>query len=302
MACLLYFILPVFISSTLAQLENEDVMLQNPITLPPELQQKINDTEIEKYKTQYLDQFKKKCEKNGHPELFDSAQAAAGDLMNCFNSLVNTEVLQQEIENAKPTGTVDEVFKKYCAKTPEFRGCFRNMTETVKPCFSGAEQKHFKTMYNVTEQLADFICYKEGDRIALFIAEGGKECFEDKQQGVQDCFNSTFDSETQANLKNATDTGIFELEFKEKQCEQMTTLQKCIVSVLEKCPKPTSANIVDSLFNFVRKATPCKAFTKGTGSVRGGNTEEKKPAPGAASGLTVTAATLVTALAAALLV
>lgn len=34
-------------------------------------------------------------------------------------------------------------------------------------------------------------------------------------------------------------------------------LQQCIVTELEKCEEPTPANIVDSLFRFVRKQTPC---------------------------------------------
>lgn len=48
----------------------------SPITLPPELQAKINETDVEKYKTEYLEQFKKKCEQNGHPELFEQAQVS----------------------------------------------------------------------------------------------------------------------------------------------------------------------------------------------------------------------------------
>jgi hypothetical protein len=37
----------------------------------------------------------------------------------------------------------------------------------------------------------------------------------------------------------------------------MADLQKCVVEALETCSEPTPANIVDSLFNFVRKMTPC---------------------------------------------
>lgn len=55
---------------------------------------------------------------------------------------------------------------------------------------------------------------------------------------------------------------IIFLYSQEKQCNQMTQLQTCIVKALESCTKPTSANIVDSLFNFIRKGTPCKNFAK----------------------------------------
>lgn len=40
-------------------------------------------------------------------------------------------------------------------------------------------------------------------------------------------------------------------------CRDVADLQKCVVKVLETCTEPTPANIVDSMFNFVRKMTPC---------------------------------------------
>lgn len=55
---------------------------------------------------------------------------------------------------------------RYCQKTPQFKACFKNLTETVKPCFTVEEQKNLNTVYNVSEQLAEFVCFKEGDRIA----------------------------------------------------------------------------------------------------------------------------------------
>lgn len=38
----------------------------------------------------------------------------------------------------------------------------------------------------------------------------------------------------------------------------MFKLQSCIVKDLEECSDPTPANIVDSIFNFIRRATPCQ--------------------------------------------
>jgi hypothetical protein len=40
----------------------------------------------------------------------------------------------------------------------------------------------------------------------------------------------------------------------------MADLQVCVVKALETCSEPTPANIVDSMFNFVRKMTPCAKF------------------------------------------
>lgn len=38
----------------------------------------------------------------------------------------------------------------------------------------------------------------------------------------------------------------------------MNKLQICIVAELEKCPDPTPANIMDSVFNFIKRVTPCE--------------------------------------------
>lgn len=38
----------------------------------------------------------------------------------------------------------------------------------------------------------------------------------------------------------------------------MNSLQACVVNELEKCPDPTPANIMDSIFNFIKRVTPCE--------------------------------------------
>lgn len=40
----------------------------------------------------------------------------------------------------------------------------------------------------------------------------------------------------------------------------MSELQLCVVEELGKCGEPTPANIVESLFEFVRRSTPCIQF------------------------------------------
>lgn len=40
----------------------------------------------------------------------------------------------------------------------------------------------------------------------------------------------------------------------------LSKLRKCVTTLLEKCSEPTSANIIDSLFKFVLKSSPCHKF------------------------------------------
>lgn len=42
----------------------------------------------------------------------------------------------------------------------------------------------------------------------------------------------------------------------------MDELEICIVRELEQCKESTPANLVEALFRFVRKETPCKNFPK----------------------------------------
>lgn len=40
----------------------------------------------------------------------------------------------------------------------------------------------------------------------------------------------------------------------------MSELQVCVIAELSKCGEPTPANIIESLFEFVRRSTPCSKF------------------------------------------
>lgn len=71
--------------------------------------------------------------------------------------------------------------------------------------------------------------------------------------------------------------GIWDFDFSYKECialmlyfvtlsqmcrrSEMTKLQMCIVKSLEKCSESTPANLVESMFKFVRNETPCVNIT-----------------------------------------
>ncbi|CAG4941440.1 unnamed protein product [Parnassius apollo] len=251
-----YLLLAIFIGGVCAQTEPSvsDVLK----ALPADLQSTVNESQVQDLQNKTTKLFKEKCEKNGGPDAYTNAETAFKNFSKCIQDLVDFSVLNGEIEEAKPNGQVDEVFKKYCEKTPLFKNCVRNMTESVKPCLTPDERANLKTVHNVSEQLAEFICYKEGDRIALFIAEKGPDCVMEKETLIHECVNKTFGTAYNFDPKNFSADSIPQIAFGEKECNQLTELQTCVVAALETCPVPTSANIVESLFKFVRKATPCK--------------------------------------------
>ena len=108
----------------------------------------------------------RKCEKNGGPTAFSVAKKGIEDLGACLKSLVDINQLNAEMEAAKPTGDLDEVFKKYCAKSPILKQCVLDLTNALEPCLEHLERKNKPIVLNITNSLLDFICFKEGDRIA----------------------------------------------------------------------------------------------------------------------------------------
>jgi len=191
--------------------------------------------------------FRDKCKNQTNDDTqFDKILQGKTAFENCSTGLLNFTTLQDEIEAAKPTGNLDEVFAKYCRRVPTLINCAKEFYKTVKPCLSETEQDSAKLAANITQSMYDFLCYRDGDRIAMFIAEGGVECVQSKQTEIQNCAKSVFGENPQS----------FPTE-KEKQCKTVQDLQTCVVNDLEKCSEPTPANIIDALFKYVRRLAKC---------------------------------------------
>ncbi|CAB3369270.1 Hypothetical predicted protein [Cloeon dipterum] len=183
-------------------------------------------------------------------------------MIDCVQSLVNYTAVQAEIETLKPTGELDTVFKKYCKKTPDLMVCTEQLTQDIEGCLAEDQKKVSSIVLNVTSTLLNFTCFKEGDRIALFIAEGGPECLESKQEGIQKCLNHTFgkygEPLSKANFSDLSNFNLPLILFDESQCKDLDDAVKCVVRVLEECKDPTPANVVESVLKVVKRVIPCK--------------------------------------------
>lgn len=136
---------------------------------------------------------KQKCEKNaGNADEWPKVESAAGEFKTCIGDLVDVQQLQEEIELAQPNGELDTVFNKYCRKRTIAIDCMKNLTTAVEPCLTAEELGHKSTFVNIFTNLLNFVCHKDGDQIALFIAEKGPECFNSKKDALTTCFNQTF--------------------------------------------------------------------------------------------------------------
>lgn len=212
---------------------------------------------------------KDKCSRvAGSDAAYQQAEQSGQKLNDCLQGLLDFSDLQNEIKKAKPTGDLDTVFNKYCRRRSTAIECINTFSNDVDVCLEEEERESKKVLVNIIQGLLNFVCHKDGDQIALFIAEEGPECFEEQKQPMIDCFNSTLRGYLDEPTPQASE-GIPKLVMGKKQCDDMDNLRDCFVRVLEDCKQSTPANLVESLFKFVRRETPCANFTTPEHSKRG---------------------------------
>lgn len=88
-----------------------------------------------------------------------------------MKGLIDIEVAKNELEEAKKTGSMDEVFGKYCNKRPQAKECVLSFIDSIKPCLEETEKQALNVTLGVVKQLSEFVCFRDGDRIA------SKHCF-----------------------------------------------------------------------------------------------------------------------------
>ncbi|CAG9560667.1 unnamed protein product [Danaus chrysippus] len=207
---------------------------------------KVTDEQREHVK----EMIKNVCKKNNAEDKVDEVVNKIKQFVDCLMGLFDFNTVRQEIEAAKPKGALDEVFKKYCEKSPQLKTCIHDVTAAVSPCLDQSQRERIPYADSATDQLIDFVCYKDGDRIAMFIAEGGPECFRDKASAIESCTTgiksilSNFDEAKKLKLAD--------------QCKKVDELTSCVVKALEECDTPTPGNMAESLFRYIRKDSPCK--------------------------------------------
>nr|CAB59576.1 EG:103E12.2 [Drosophila melanogaster] len=206
-----------------------------------------------------------KCEKaNDHlpkgsinaSALSKSIEDAGIHLAECLSGLANMTEIQAEIEEASPKGDLDVVFEKYCLRLPQAKTCLKNFNDAILPCLTTDEKTHNAVLQRIADKLLEFICYKNGDQIALFIAEEGPECLQQSREGIANCLNSSFAGYLPKSISPEWD--LPQLVLGPKQCVDLYAFETCTVSLLEKCDTITPSNIVESMFRYVRKESSCQ--------------------------------------------
>ncbi|KAL1400263.1 hypothetical protein pipiens_007578 [Culex pipiens pipiens] len=208
--------------------------------LPPEFQN-ISLPSIEDIQKIVKD----KCSKiAGNEEAYEKTEAASQRLGDCMKGLIDFGDLQEEIQKAKPTGDLDTVFNKYCKRRAAAIECVDTFSADIDVCLDDEERESKRVFVNLVHGLLNF----------------GPECFQEQKQPLIDCFNGTLRGYLDESTPKPSE-GIPKLVMGQKQCDDMDNLRACFVRVLEDCQESTPANLVESMFKFVRRETPCANFT-----------------------------------------
>ncbi|ALC48169.1 CG14629 [Drosophila busckii] len=189
--------------------------------------------------------------------LSENIERGAGKLFECINGLANITVIMEEVERARPRGDLDVVFEKYCRRMPQARQCLNDFNAALLPCLSEPERQHNAMMSRIMDKLLQFICYKDGDQIALFIAEEGPECLEQHREHMGSCLQSSFGHYLPTGLNISTAT-LPDLVLGPRQCVELHDLETCVLRHLEQCSNITPSNIVEAMFRYVRKESNCQ--------------------------------------------
>ncbi|XP_030767822.1 27 kDa hemolymph glycoprotein-like [Sitophilus oryzae] len=82
---------------------------ENGVNLP-----ELNVTSVNVEKVEQV--LREKCEKQGAGDVVDSIKDKQEEIKNCVTENINVTQVQEELEEAKKTGSMDVVFAKYCKK------------------------------------------------------------------------------------------------------------------------------------------------------------------------------------------
>lgn len=128
--------------------------------------------------------FKEKCDKFGKSDTYDRLkvknapfsdclvfkfaylQVALNETKTCLEGKIDLDKVKEELDEAKKTGSMDEVFAKYCNKRNEYKECILKSINVTKECLEPIEIQALDTVIEIAKEVGDFACYRDGDRLA----------------------------------------------------------------------------------------------------------------------------------------
>jgi len=220
----------------------------------------LNDFEDEsKLAGQLEDGFKnweERCLKIGGEEVLKAWQKEQENLILCFIEKFDMDMIEQEIEEKKKSGDLDDVFKKYCGEpVQKLRSCLESFLSISHQCLYEEDRAGLNITLQMVDAAINFTCHQSGDRIALFMSESGMDCVEKHQDKIVNCLNRSIPEIFQTDAQ--TSSRIHFYVFQQENCRKGDAIINCVEESLMQCDDPTPSNLVHGLLRSMKEQTPC---------------------------------------------
>lgn len=150
-----------------------------------------------------------------------------------------------------------------CYLRLQVKGCVKDFFDVVDECWQKGDK-----VSKFIDEAVKFYCGDDngGERIAIFFAEGGLDCVQERGEEVKRCVEEKngIDEETvheqlSGNPEDLTDAiNKLKVPQSDEICKKITELHECASIGLKKCKDPTPENLMTSMLRQVGKALECK--------------------------------------------
>ncbi|XP_043245041.1 27 kDa hemolymph glycoprotein-like isoform X2 [Amphibalanus amphitrite] len=205
------------------------------------------------------------CREQGVRDPEALVEDVGNSAQRCIEDNLNMTEIQEDIAQHMKNGDLDKLFSGRCRTLPPIiYSCAEIQLAKLSTCLNETERaKDYPGhMMNGLRAAIDFLCFQDGERIAIFLGDKGQECVSANatRDSVQGCLKSH-------NLTEhvSEQFGSLTYGFTPDNCDRLFVAHDCVVDGLRLCEDSTPSNVVDSLLLAFEKPLPCKRATAGVG-------------------------------------
>lgn len=215
--------------------------------------------------------WEERCLEVGGQSVLDRYVNEQEQLLYCVMEQFDFAEIQEEIEEKKKVGDLDEVFKKYCRQhVSTVRSCLTSFLDVSRLCLRPEERPGLNVTLGMVDSAIEFVCHNSGDRIALFMSYDGVQCVVDHKDEIMSCINRSVPEVYNAK-QNMRSKKMHFYVFQQENCRKGDAIIECVEASLMKCSDPTPSNLVNGLMQAMREDTPCATAAEGWHSGLGSN-------------------------------
>ncbi|XP_037075441.1 27 kDa hemolymph glycoprotein-like [Pollicipes pollicipes] len=182
----------------------------------------------------------------------------------CVKDNVDVDEIVQDISRHMENGELDVLFSSRCRDLPpRILDCIERPLVELERCLNETERakNYSATLMAGLREAVDFLCFNDGERIAIFLGEKGQECMSSQQvrDSLTQCLEKhNLTASTAPDVLDSTTRG-----FTPAFCHRMFVAHDCAADALRLCDDPTPSNVVDSLLRAFEGPLPWPSATRG---------------------------------------